>query len=184
MTRAAVFLDRDGVLNHSPISEGKPVSPRGLDDLVILSGVHEACAKLREAGFVLVVVTNQPEIARGTLTRETVDALNGVLAASLPLDEIVVCPHDDADRCECRKPKPGMLLDAARRHEIDLQKSYLVGDRWRDIAAGRAARVRTVFIDRSYDERRPENPDAIVSDLTGATAWILEDARRRVLDRR
>jgi D-glycero-D-manno-heptose 1,7-bisphosphate phosphatase len=178
MNRAAVFLDRDGVLNRPPVSDGKPLSPRGLDELMILPGVDEACGELRDAGFALVVVTNQPEIARGTLTRETVDALNGVLAASLPLDEIVVCPHDDADNCDCRKPKPGMLLDAARRHDIDLSQSVLIGDRWRDIGAGQAAGVHTVFIDRGYDERRPKNPDAIVADLAGAAVWILEHANK------
>jgi D-glycero-D-manno-heptose 1,7-bisphosphate phosphatase len=175
---ATVFLDRDGVLNHSPVQGGKPVSPRGVDDLEILPGVPEACEQLRAAGFMLIVVTNQPEIARGTLTREAVDALNELLLSRLPLDEIVICPHDDADGCECRKPKPGMLLDAARRHGIDLRKSYLVGDRWRDIGAGQAVGVRSVFIDRGYDERRPQSPEAIVSDLTDATVWILEDANK------
>ena len=176
MSGAAVFLDRDGILNEPTIREGKPEPPREVGDLVILPGVPEACTELRDAGFALIVVTNQPEIARGTLTRQAVDAINGELAATLPLAEIVVCPHDDADECDCRKPKPGMLLDSAHRHEIDLGRSYLVGDRWRDIGSGLAAGLRTVFVDRGYDERRPEAPDAIVSDLTGATAWILADA--------
>jgi D-glycero-D-manno-heptose 1,7-bisphosphate phosphatase len=176
--RPAVFLDRDGVVNRSLVRDGTPEPPRGPDDVEILPGVAEACAELRAAGFALVVVTNQPEVARGTLTRQAVDAINGKIAASLPLDEIVVCPHDDADGCDCRKPRPGMLLDAARRHGIDLERSYLVGDRWRDIGAGQAASVRTVFVDRGYDERRPQNPDATVSDLTEAAVWILEDANK------
>lgn len=175
--RPAVFLDRDGVLNRSPVRDGRPEPPRGPDELVLLPGVSEACAELRKAGFALVVVTNQPEVARGTLSRQAVDATNNALADSVPLDEVVVCPHDDPDGCECRKPKPGMLLDAARRLGIDLQNSYLVGDRWRDIAAGHAAGARAVFVDRGYDERRPENPDAIVRDLTEATAWILRDRK-------
>jgi D-glycero-D-manno-heptose 1,7-bisphosphate phosphatase len=164
------------VLNDAPLRDGKPESPRGTDDLVVLPGVEKACATLSEAGFALIVVTNQPEIARGSLARETVDAINHELTAALPLDEIVVCPHDDADGCACRKPKPGMLIAAAARHGIDLQKSYLVGDRWRDIEAGQAAGAQTVFVERGYDERRPEAPGATVSDLTGATAWILVDA--------
>jgi D-glycero-D-manno-heptose 1,7-bisphosphate phosphatase len=176
--RRAAFLDRDGVLNYSPIVDGKPVSPRGLDDLEILPGVDEACRRLGAAGFMLVVVTNQPEIARGTLSRETVEAINDRLRQELPLDEIVICPHDDADNCDCRKPKPGMLLDSARRHDLDLPGSYLVGDRWRDIAAGQRAGCRTVFIDRGYDERQPERPDATVSDLTEAAVWILETDER------
>ena len=182
--RRAAFLDRDGVLNHSPIENGKPVAPHGIDDLVILPGVKEACDRLRAAGIMLIVVSNQPEIARGALTRETVDAISDRLRDELPLDEIVICPHDDADNCDCRKPKPGMLLDAARRHDLDLPRSYLVGDRWRDIEAGQAAGVTSVFVDRGYDERQPENPDAIVGDLTEATVWILDDAKRRGRDRR
>jgi D-glycero-D-manno-heptose 1,7-bisphosphate phosphatase len=170
----AVFLDRDGVLNNAPVRDGKPGQPQGVADLVILPGVEEACESLRAAGFMLVVVTNQPEIMRGTITRESVDAVNRRLEELLPLDEIVVCAHDDADGCECRKPKPGMLLDAARRHGLELRKSFLVGDRWRDIGAGQAAGCRTVFIDRGYDERRPESPDATVRDLTEAAAWILD----------
>jgi D-glycero-D-manno-heptose 1,7-bisphosphate phosphatase len=176
--KSAVFLDRDGVLNRSLVRDGKPEPPRGRDDVEILPGVAEACGRLRAAGFSLVVVTNQPEVARGTLTRQAVDAINGELAASLPLDEIVVCPHDDADECECRKPKPGMVLQAARRHAIDLRSSYLVGDRWRDISAGRAAGVKTIFIDRGYDERRPQSQDATVRDLTEAAVWILADANK------
>ena len=179
--RRAVFLDRDGVLNRSVVRDGTPEPPRGRDDVEILPGVPRACAELRAAGFALVVVTNQPEIARGTLTRQAVDAINSVLSASLRLDEIVVCPHDDGDGCDCRKPRPGMLLDAAGRHGIDLEHSYLVGDRWRDIGAGHAAGVKTVFIDRGYDERRPEKPDAVVGDLTEATVWILEDATKTTL---
>jgi D-glycero-D-manno-heptose 1,7-bisphosphate phosphatase len=179
--RRAVFLDRDGVLNESPVRGGKPESPRGLDELVMLPDVTAACEELHAAGFVLLVVTNQPEIARGTLARATVDALNAELAANLPLDEIVVCPHDDADECACRKPKPGMLIDAARRHGIALEESYLVGDRWRDIAAGQAAGARTIFVDRGYDERRPESPDATVRNLTEATVWILRDSEATTL---
>jgi D-glycero-D-manno-heptose 1,7-bisphosphate phosphatase len=182
--RRAVFLDRDGVLNHSPVENGKPVAPHGIDDLVILPGVKEACDRLRAAGFMLIVISNQPEIARGALKREAVDAISDRLRHELPLDEIVICPHDDMDNCDCRKPKPGMLLDAARRHDLDLPRSYVVGDRWRDIEAGQAAGVRTVFVDRGYDERRPQDPDAVVADLTEATVWILADAKGQTRDGR
>jgi D-glycero-D-manno-heptose 1,7-bisphosphate phosphatase len=179
--RPAVFLDRDGVLNRSLVRDGTPEPPHGPDEVEILPGVAAACAELRAAGFALVVVTNQPEVARGTLTGKAVDAINSKLSASLPLDEIVVCPHDDGDGCNCRKPRPGMLLDAAERQGINLERSYLVGDRWRDIGAGHAAGVKTIFIDRGYDERRPEKPDAVAGDLTEATVWILEDANKTTL---
>jgi D-glycero-D-manno-heptose 1,7-bisphosphate phosphatase len=178
--RRAVFLDRDGVLNHSLLEDGKPVPPRSVGDVEIPPGVKEACERLRAAGFMLIVVTNQPEIARGSLTREAVDAIHDDLDDRLALDEIVLCPHDDPDDCGCRKPKPGMLLDAAGRHDLDLARSYLVGDRWGDIEAGKAAGCATVFIDHGYDERRPESPDAVVQALPEAASWILEtDARHR-----
>jgi D-glycero-D-manno-heptose 1,7-bisphosphate phosphatase len=179
--RGGVFLDRDGVLNHSPVRDGRPGSPSGLEDIEVLPGVEQACEKLRAAGFVLVVVTNQPEIARGTLTAEVVDGINRYLGEKLPLDDIVVCPHDDVDGCECRKPKPGMLVDAARRHGLKLRASYMVGDRWRDIEAGRRAGCRTIFVDRGYSERVPEQPDAVVGDLGEGAAWILDRVGRAEL---
>jgi D-glycero-D-manno-heptose 1,7-bisphosphate phosphatase len=178
MSRAAVFLDRDGVLNEARVVDGRPYPPSGLDDVKILPGVQEACAALSAAGLPLIVITNQPDIARGTADRAEVDAINDRLLRVLSLDEVVVCPHDDADGCACRKPRPGMLLDAARRHGIDLARSVTVGDRWRDVEAGRAAGTRTVFLDRHYAEARPSAPDLTVGDLKESTEWIIETATR------
>jgi D-glycero-D-manno-heptose 1,7-bisphosphate phosphatase len=111
-------------------------------------------------------------VARGTQTLEEVGRINDVLRDALPLDEIVVCPHDDVDRCNCRKPKPGMLVDAARRRGLDLSASFMVGDRWRDVEAGRRAGCRTILVDRGYDQPSAQ-PDVTVSDLGEAAAWIL-----------
>ena len=133
------ILDRDGVINRAFVRGGKPYPPKGVSDTEILPGVGEALRKLHEAGYLLVVVTNQPDVARGTATRAGVDAINGKLARELPIDEFRTCFHDDADGCDCRKPLPGALLAAAREHGIDLARSYMVGDRWRDVEAGRAA---------------------------------------------
>ena len=173
----AVFLDRDGVLNAAVVRGGVPYPPGDVADVRVLPGVEEACSRLRAAGFELVVVTNQPDIARGTQTLEAVERMNDALLAALPLDEVVVCPHDDADGCACRKPKPGMLLAAARRRGIDLAASFMVGDRWRDVEAGLRAGCRTVFVDRGYHERRVQ-PDVSVSDLGEAAVWILETDER------
>lgn len=176
MTRA-VFLDRDGVLNEARVVDGVPRPAEGLDDLRILPDARAGCERLREAGFLLICVTNQPDIARGTLARAAVDEINALLASELGLDEVVVCPHDDADDCDCRKPKPGMTLRAARRHGIDLRRSFTVGDRWRDVEAGRNAGTATVFVDRHYDEPLPNPPDAVVGGLEEASQWIVERAR-------
>lgn len=173
--RRAVFVDRDGVINRTVIRDGKPFAPATLAGLEILPGVREALERLRDAGFLLIVVTNQPDIARGTQTWDVVNAMHERLADELPMiAEFRVCPHDDKDNCDCRKPKPGMLLDAAREHGIDLAASFMVGDRWRDIEAGQRAGCRTIFVDYGYNERRPEAPDAIVGSLSEAADWILE----------
>ncbi len=170
--RAAVFLDRDGVLNEVTVRDGVPVPPATVEQLQVLPGVAEACRRLKAAGFVLVVVTNQPDIARGTQTPGEVDRIHDRLRAELPLDEIVVCAHDDRDDCRCRKPRPGMLLDAAERLGLDLTRSVCVGDRWRDVEAARSAGVAAVYLDRNYGERKADSPDVTVSSLLGAVPFI------------
>jgi D-glycero-D-manno-heptose 1,7-bisphosphate phosphatase len=173
--RRAVFLDRDGVLVRAyPEGGGAWRPPRSIAELELLPGVADACTHLRASGFALIVVTNQPDVARGRIERDVVDAQHEWLLSALPLTEIVVCVHDDADACSCRKPAPGMLVDSARRHGVSLDASVMVGDRWRDVEAGRAAGCRTVFVDHGYDERRPVAPDAVVASLTEAVPVILE----------
>ncbi len=170
----AVFLDRDGVINRATVRDGKPYAPATLDELEVLDGVPDALAKLREAGFRLIVVTNQPDVARGAQTRETVEAMHARLASALPVDEIVACYHD-GDACDCRKPKPGALLDAARRHDIELDRSFMVGDRWRDIEAGQRAGCRCLFVDHGYTEQQPAGSFVRVDSLAAAAEWILEN---------
>ena len=148
--RPAVFLDRDGVLNDVRMEDGVAKPPIDLDDLVVGSGVVDGVRRLREAGYLLVCVTNQPDIAAGTVTRDLVDRLNGELVSSLSLDAVYVCPHRTADGCECRKPRAGMLLAAARDLGIDLADSWLVGDRWVDVAAGLAAGVEPILLETPY----------------------------------
>ena len=157
--RRAIFLDRDGVLNAAMRDpEGRPLPPRSAAQLAILPGVPEACAALRQAGFLLIGCTNQPDIARGTTPRAFIDWVNAQVVTAAGLDEMRLCPHDDADRCRCRKPLPGMLIDAAAEHGIDLGSSWMVGDRFRDVEAGHAAGCRTLFIDCGYGERPPALP--------------------------
>ena len=170
----AVFLDRDGVLNKAYVRDGKPYSPDTVEEMIIAPDAADALARLHEHGFRLIVATNQPDIARGRLTRAQVDAMNGYLRSKLPLDGIEMCTHDDADHCDCRKPKPGLLLQAAAREGIDLSQSFMVGDRYRDIEAGHSARCRTILIGDGYGEIFKAQPDATVSTLTQAADWILK----------
>jgi D-glycero-D-manno-heptose 1,7-bisphosphate phosphatase len=173
----AVFLDRDGVLNEAFVRGGKVRSPDSIAEMAIVPDAPRALGELRRHGFRLILVTNQPDVARARITRQTVDAMNAHLASRVPLDAVEVCPHDDADRCECRKPKPGMLLRAAERDGLALSQSFMIGDRDRDIEAGRRAGCRTVLIDKRYGVPfEAEQPDARVHTLTQAVAWILGTA--------
>jgi D-glycero-D-manno-heptose 1,7-bisphosphate phosphatase len=162
---AAVFLDRDGVLNEAIVRNGRPLSPCAVEEVVIRDGVREACRHLSDAGFLLVVVTNQPDIARRTTTWESVKAINRHLTHELGLDAVYVCAHDDVDGCGCRKPAPGLLLAAAARLGVDLARSLMVGDRWRDIEAGKRAGVATVWVRSDYREAAPVAPDHVVDGL-------------------
>ncbi len=169
----AVFLDRDGVLNEALVRDGKPFSPMTVAEVVIPADVPGALARLRESGFRLIMVTNQPNIARGLQPREAVHAINRHLQEQLRLDAAETCEHDDADNCDCRKPKPGMLLRAAARDRVSLAASFLVGDRWRDIEAGRRAGCRTVLIGNGYGETLKSPADAVVATFGEAADWIL-----------
>jgi D-glycero-D-manno-heptose 1,7-bisphosphate phosphatase len=174
----AVFLDRDGVLNRVILRDGKPFPPSNVEETEILPGVSEALIDLKKAGFLLIVVSNQPDVARGTTTKATVESINAYLADQLVVDDFKMCYHDSGDGCACRKPRPGMLLDAAKKYDIDLLKSYMIGDRWRDVEAGIAANCRTVFIDYSYNEERPKCFDFCTDSLLKAANYILEREQR------
>jgi D-glycero-D-manno-heptose 1,7-bisphosphate phosphatase len=155
------------------VRDGKPYPPASLVELEILPGVHEALQKLHDANYLLVVVTNQPDVARGTTKREDVELMNTFLASQLPIDDFKTCYHDSRDKCSCRKPLPGALLKAAQDYDIDLSKSFMVGDRWRDVEAGAAAGCKTFFINYRYAEQKPDTPNYIVSSLLEAKKIIL-----------
>ena len=169
-----VFLDRDGVLNRAIVRDGRPYPPATLTEFDILPDTEKALRRLKERGFLLIVVTNQPDVRRGLQSRQQVEAMHAVLKARLPIDDIFVCYHDSQDACNCRKPKAGLLLEAAQKYALDLPSCFLIGDRWRDADAGRAAGCKVIFIDYGYRERKPcEEPDATVTSLEEAVDWII-----------
>jgi D-sedoheptulose 7-phosphate isomerase len=173
--RRAIFLDRDGVLNEAIVRDGKPYPPADAASMQILPGTEEALVRLKGHGYLLLVVTNQPDVARGLQARDTVEAMSHRLRTELPLDDVLTCFHDDSDDCDCRKPRPGLIKQAARQHGIDLGQSFLIGDRWRDIDAGASAGCKTIWIDRGYRDRPPASaPDARVASLSEAVDWILK----------
>jgi D-glycero-D-manno-heptose 1,7-bisphosphate phosphatase len=172
--KPAVFLDRDGVLNRALVREGQAYPPMDRSEVEILPGVVEACQRLKKAGFLLVVVANQPGVERGEQSRETVEQINAVVERQIPVDELLVCFHEDGDHCPCRKPQPTMLLDAAQRIGISLGESFLVGDRPRDIDAGKTAGCRTVLIGDAQGEAGTTVPDYRAASLEEAVPYILQ----------
>lgn len=167
----AVFLDRDGIINRAIVRDGRPFPPAGLEEFEILPGAAASLPRLAASGYVLVGVTNQPDVARGTQSRSIVESLNARIQAMLPVREIFVCYHDNGDQCNCRKPKPGLILQAAQKYGLDLSQSWMVGDRWKDIAAGKAAQLKTIFVDYHYAEVY-EGPSA---DVTTEDTSFLAD---------
>ncbi len=171
-----VFLDRDGVLNEIVFHGSEPGSPRSLDQLRLAPDVPEAVRRLKAAGLHLICVTNQPDVAQGHISPAELEAVNAELRHRLPeIEDIIVCPHVDGDRCDCRKPLPGMLREGAQRFGLDLGASFMVGDRWRDVEAGAAAGCRTVMVESAHIDRAPAiAPDLTCSSLAEAATWILE----------
>ena len=180
VARRAVFLDRDGVINRVAILNGTPQPPSNVDEFEIYKDVPYGCARLKAANFLLVVITNQPDVGRGTQSREAVEAINWKMLSALPLiDHIEICYHAGGRHgqpCDCRKPRPGLILRAAAKLNIDTEKSYVIGDRWRDVDCARAARCRAILIQRGYKESLRETPDFTVSNFNDAVSAVLRDA--------
>ena len=171
--KKAVFLDRDGVINKAIIKNGKPLSPNSLNELEILPGVRQSITKLKKLNFVCLVVTNQPNVSRKKIDKNSVIQMNNFLKNEIALDDIFVCYHDDSDNCNCRKPKPGLLLQAGKKWDVDFKKSFMIGDRWRDIQAGEKVGCKTIFLDYKYNEKKPKKPDFVSDSLLNA-AHIIE----------
>ncbi len=166
-----MFLDRDGIMNEAIVRGGRPYAPRTLDDFVILPGAADGVARLRMAGFLTVVVTNQPDVGTGLLAPEVLEAMHRRLRETIALDDVRVCTCTDG--CPCYKPNPGMLLEAAVELGVDLPRSFMVGDRWRDVGAGVRAGCATVFVDYGYDEVLRDPPDHVVGTFQQAVDCIL-----------
>ena len=176
LNNKAVFLDRDGVINRALVRYGHPYPPPSLDTLEIQPDVTKALNLLKESEFLLIVVTNQPDVGRGTQKRETVEKMHTYLLNQLPLDGIYVCWHGQDGECDCRKPLPGMLFQAAQDWQINLEKSFMIGDRWRDVDIGYAAGCKTIFIDYQYDESLNYQPDYTATSIRDASEWIIRQS--------
>ena len=168
----AFFIDRDGVINYPVIMNGMPFPPKNLLQLEIFPHVHYALTLLKNKGYLLIVVTNQPDVARGTISMASVEEINLYLKSNLPIDEIKTCYHDKFDGCNCRKPLPGSIISAAIKYDINLSTSFMIGDRKSDIEAGRRAGCKTIYIDYGYNEEKPLIYDFKVTSLLEAAHLI------------
>ena len=170
--RKAIFLDRDGVINKVIIKRGLPFAPLSFDLLEILPSIKESILRLKKLNFVCLVVTNQPDVFRGKIEKKTVIKMNNYIKNQIKIDDIFICYHDDCHNCKCRKPKPGLLLEASKKWDINLKKSYIIGDRWRDIEAGKSAGCKTIFIDCNYKEAKTKNPNFTTDSLLNSVHII------------
>lgn len=172
--RPAVFLDRDGVIVIPQFRDRRSFAPRRLEDFKLYPEAASSLSRLKREGFLLAVVTNQPDVGHGLILRSEVEAMHQILRRELPIDAIEACFHRQDQHCDCRKPKPGMILAAATELGIDLAKSFMVGDRGSDVAAGRAAGCATIFIDLGYGEPAPDAPDYVVRSVAEAAEVIIK----------
>jgi D-glycero-D-manno-heptose 1,7-bisphosphate phosphatase len=177
-SRSAVFLDRDGVINQSKVVEGKPYAPRSFEKFKLMPYASESIEKLCKAGFVVIVITNQPDIGNGHISINTVNLMHKKLLNQTSISDIIMCPHSQNEECDCRKPKPTMIFQGAKKYNIDLSQSYMVGDRSSDMEAGQKAGCRTIFIERNYKKEKFSNPDLKVRSLRSATKHILLNTKQ------
>ena len=175
--KKAIFLDRDGVLSKTLLINGKSFAPRNLKDFKLFFDAAESTKKLKSAGFMIFVVTNQPDVGRKLISKSVLEKMHNKLKKKAYIDEIYVCTHSKDKNCFCRKPNPGMIFNAAKKHQIDLKKSFLIGDRASDIEAGQKANCRTIFLDKKYREKIPTKQEATFSNLKEATDYILKQER-------
>lgn len=173
----AFFLDRDGVINKVILKNNKPFPPYNIKALKILPGVPEALEKIMRHNFLIIVITNQPDVSRGITSKSTVESINDFLISNLPINKIYTCYHDNQDKCDCRKPKPGSLIKASIEFSIKLKDSFMVGDRKSDIEAGNSVGCKTIFIDKGYNEPRPKLYDYSFKSLDQAINGVLKNAQ-------
>jgi D-glycero-D-manno-heptose 1,7-bisphosphate phosphatase len=171
-----VFLDRDGVLAEAIVREdGEAYAPTRVKDFVLVADAGAQVQRLRDAGFLCIVFTNQPERAKDLLSQADLDEMHRQMRVAIPLDDVYVCPHDKSEGCRCHKPATGMIDHAVARWGIDVAASYVIGDRWRDVDAGRAAGCYSILIERSYSV--DAQADARVTTLAEAVDTVLRHRR-------
>ena len=178
--RKAIFLDRDGTLNKVYIENGLPISPSSLNKFKIIKGVKKSINRLKKLNFLCILITNQPDVFRGKISKKTVVKMNSYIKKKIKLDDMFVCYHDNEHNCSCRKPKPGLLVKASKKWKIDLNKSFMIGDRWKDILAGKKVGCKTIFINNNYKNDKKVKADFTFKSLLKAVNKI-EKLRKNII---
>src|SRR5665647_2143097 len=170
--KKAVFLDRDGVINRTIFRNGKARAPYTMTEFALFDGVQQSIVELHNSGFLCIIVTNQPDVTRGWVSLESVEMINHKVRELLQIDDIKICLHTEKENCICRKPKPGMLIEASHDWGIDLSASFMVGDRFSDVAAGVTAGCKTILVGPGDEQGNFPSPDHRASSLLEAVPWI------------
>ena len=182
VTDKAIFLDRDGIINRAVVLDRKPYAATRLKEVFVVEGIKDLIKRWHDENYLVIVLSNQPDIANHVVSKSKVDKINNYLKSQVLFDDVFVCPHNDKDNCDCRKPKTGLFMQAVQKYPINFSKSYVIGDRWRDIESGNAVGCKTIFVDYDYNEKKPENPDIIVkkvSDIDKIWSFINDKNIRR-----
>ena len=172
----AIFFDRDGVLNAIKRINNKPFPPDNVDELELFPDVRDKLKFLKKLGFYLFLVTNQPDYKRGKQLKKNIVKINSLVKSFYQLDDTFTCWHAYDGQCECRKPKPGMIINASLKYKIYTSKSFMIGDRWKDIEAGNKAGCRSIFLDYNYDEKKPDKYDYSTNSIQDSIDWIIKNS--------
>lgn len=170
--KLGVFIERDGVLNQVRLNGQTQVSPTTLADFKVNEEAAPLLKRLKDAGLLIFVTTNQPGIARGYLSRRELDYMHDQLRRKLPIDDLLLCPHDEADRCPCRRPKPGLIKEARYKWQLNLDRSFVISDKWQDAEAARAAGCTSLLIDSPWIGN--VHHDFVLPDLASVVEKILQ----------
>jgi D-glycero-D-manno-heptose 1,7-bisphosphate phosphatase len=166
-----VFIERDGILNRVRVERQHQVSPLTLEEFHVNEALFPLLGKLKAEGLLVIGTTNQPGLSRGYQSRRELERMHEKLARALPLDDILTCPHDDADHCSCRKPKPGLLMEAAFKWHLELERSFVISDKWQDAEAARAAGCTSLLLQSPWVGN--VHHDFILPDLGAIVEKIL-----------
>jgi D-glycero-D-manno-heptose 1,7-bisphosphate phosphatase len=170
--RPAVIIERDGILNHPRVEKNQPVPPLRFEDFHINEDAIEPIKELKAAGFLVIVTTNQPGLSRGTQSRRELDLMHGMMRRKFPIDDLFICPHDEMDRCPCRKPKPGLIKEAIWKWQLDMDRSFVISDKWQDAQAAHVMGCTSILLQSPWNGKG--HHDFVLPDIPSLAQKILQ----------